>query len=415
MQYVQPAIGLAALLAVAWALSEDRRRFSWRFAAAGVAVQLALAALALHVPILRDAIQSVNGVVLALADATKAGTSFVFGYLGGGALPFEEPYPGAAFLFAFQALPLILVVSALSAMLWHWGVLPRVIQGLAWGLRRSLGVGGPVGLGAAANILIGMVEAALLIRPHMATMSRSDLFAIMTCGLTTIAGTVLVLYAAILGDAIPGVAGHLVVASLISAPAALVVARIMVPAAEGESAEAGAFPESRYAGTMDAIVEGTSQGLRLLLNIIATLVVFIALVALANQVLGLLPDVAGAPLTLERLLGWALAPLAWAIGVPWAEAAVAGGLIGVKIVLNEFVAYLQLAGTPADALSERSRTILLYALCSFANFGSVGITVAGFAAMAPERRGEVVALGMKSLVAGTIATSMTGAAVALLI
>ena len=415
MQYVQPAIGLAALLAVAWALSEDRRRFSWRFAAAGVAIQLALAALALHVPILRDAIQSVNGVVLALADATKAGTSFVFGYLGGGALPFEEPYPGAAFLFAFQALPLILVVSALSAMLWHWGVLPRVIQGLAWGLRRSLGVGGPVGLGAAANILIGMVEAALLIRPHMATMSRSDLFAIMTCGLTTIAGTVLVLYAAILGDAIPGVAGHLVVASLISAPAALVVARIMVPAAEGESAEAGAFPESRYAGTMDAIVEGTSQGLRLLLNIIATLVVFIALVALANQVLGLLPDVAGAPLTLERLLGWALAPLAWAIGVPWAEAAVAGGLIGVKIVLNEFVAYLQLAGTPAEALSERSRTILLYALCSFANFGSVGITVAGFAAMAPERRGEVVALGMKSLVAGTIATSMTGAAVALLI
>lgn len=416
MQYVQPVIGLAALLAIAWALSEDRRRFAWRFAAAGVAVQLALAALALHVPVLRDAIQSVNGLVVALADATKAGTSFVFGYLGGGALPFEEPYPGAAFLFAFQALPLILVVSALSAMLWHWGVLPRVIQGLAWGLRRSLGVGGPVGLGAAANILMGMVEAALLIRPHMATMSRSDLFAIMTCGLTTIAGTVLVLYAAILGDAIPGVAGHLVVASLISAPAALTVARIMVPAsAEEESAAPEAFPESHYAGTMDAIVEGTSRGLSLLLNVIATLVVFIALVALANQVLGLLPDVAGAPLTLERLLGWALSPLAWAIGVPWAESVTAGGLIGVKIVLNEFVAYLQLAGAPAEALSERSRAILLYALCSFANFGSVGITIAGFAAMAPERRGEVVALGMKSLVAGTIATSMTGAAVALLI
>ena len=415
MDIVQPVLGLIFLFALAWLVSEARERWSWRLAGAGLAVQFGLAGLALHVPAVREAVQAVNGVILALDAATKAGTSLVFGYLGGGPLPFAESYPGAAFVLAFQALPLVLVISALSAVLWHWGVLPRIIRALAWGLRRSLGIGGAVGFGAAANVLVGMIEAALLIRPRMATMSRADLFAVMTCGLTSIAGTVLVLYAAILGAAIPDVAGHLIVASLISAPAALVVARIMVPVGGTAAGTTEAISASPYAGTMDAIVEGTTDGLRLLLNIIATLIVFVAFVALVNHGLALLPDVGGAALSLERLLGWGLAPLAWLIGIPWAEAVTAGGLIGTKIVLNELLAYLQLAGLPDGALSERSRTILLYALCSFANFGSVGITIAGFAAMAPDRRGEIVGLGMKALLAGTIATMMTGAVVALLV
>ena len=415
MEVLQPVLGLIFLLALAWVASEARARWSWRLVAAGLAIQIGLAALALNVPVVGEAVATLNAVVLALDGATQAGTSLVFGYLGGGNLPFEESFPGAAFVLAFRALPLVLVMSALSAMLWHWGVLPRIIRGIAWALRRGLGIGGPVGLGAAANVLVGMIEAALLIRPHLATMSRADLFAMMTCGLTTIAGTVLALYATILGAAIPDVAGHLVVASLISAPAALVISRVMIPGAQ--DGESGPEPEtpSPYAGTMDAIVTGITDGLRLLLNIVATLIVFVALVALANQCLGLLPDIAGAGLTLERLLGWALAPLAWLIGIPWSEAVVAGGLIGTKIVLNELIAYLQLSSLPADAISERSRVILLYALCSFANFGSVGITIAGFVAMAPERRGEIVGLGMKALLAGSIATMMTGAVVALLV
>jgi CNT family concentrative nucleoside transporter len=416
-EILQPIAGLIVLVLLAWAASEARGRMDWRVVAVGLAIQFALAALALNVPVIREAVGSLNSLVLALDEATRAGTSLVFGYLGGGALPFEESFPGAAFVLAFRALPLVLVMSALSAILWHWAILPRVIAGIAWALRRGLGIGGPVGLGAAANILVGMIEAALLIRPHLATMSRADLFAIMTCGLTTIAGTVLVLYATILGGAIPNVAGHLLVASLISAPAALVVARIMVPGPPDSQSAVEVAPETRcpYAGSMDALVTGISDGLRLLLNIIATLIVFVALVALVNQCLGLLPEVAGVPLSLERILGWLLAPLAWLIGIPWSEAVTAGGLIGTKIVLNELIAYLQLSGTPADALSERSRVILLYALCSFANFGSVGITIAGFTAMAPERRSEIVALGMRALLAGSIATMMTGAVVAVLI
>ncbi len=414
-EILQPVLGLCVLLFLAWAVSEARSRWRWRLVLAGLAIQTGLAALALNVPFIGEAVGAVNALVLALDEATRAGTSLVFGYLGGGALPFDESYPGAAFVLAFRALPLVLVMSALSAVLWHWGILPRIIAGLAWVLRRGLGIGGPIGLGAAANVLVGMIEAALLVRPHIATMSRADLFAMMTCGLTTIAGTVLVLYATILGAAIPNGAGHLLVASLISAPAALVVARIMVPVYEDEPTAVESDATSPHAGTMDAIVTGITDGLRLLLNIVATLIVFVALVALANQIIGILPEVGGAALSLERLLGWLLAPLAWLIGIPWSEAMVAGGLIGTKIVLNELIAYLQLAGLPEGALSERSRVILLYALCSFANFGSVGITVAGMVSMAPQRRAEIVGLGMKALLAGSIATMMTGAVVALLI
>ncbi len=363
----------------------------------GVAIQLALAAITLSVPVVRETIGAVNGVVLALDEATRAGTSLVFGFIGGGDLPFEESYPGASFVLAFRALPIVLVMSAVSAVLWHWGIMPRIVHGFSPALRATLRIDGPVAVGAAANIFVGMVEAAILIRPHLSRMSRADLFVTMTYGLTTIAGTVLVLYATFLNGVIENAAGHLLVASLISAPAAIVIARLMIPAADAgdvplvtEQDEAGSIDRETYDGTMDALVQGTQDGLRLLLNIIAMLIVFVAVVALLNQFLGLVPDVWGAPLTLQRVLGWGLAPVAWLIGIPWAEATTAGGLIGTKIVLNELIAYLDLAAIPASELSDRSRIILLYALCSFTNFGSVGIMLAGMVAMAPERKAELV-------------------------
>jgi CNT family concentrative nucleoside transporter len=420
--YAQPILGLIVLITLAWALSENRSRGSIRLVVVGVAIQLALAAITLSVPVVRETIGAVNGVVLALDEATRAGTSLVFGFIGGGDLPFEESYPGASFVLAFRALPIVLVMSAVSAVLWHWGIMPRIVHGFARALRATLRIDGPVAVGAAANIFVGMVEAAILIRPHLSRMSRADLFVTMTCGLTTIAGTVLVLYATFLNGVIENAAGHLLVASLISAPAAIVIARLMIPAADAgdvppvtEQGEAGSIDRETYDGTMDALVQGTQDGLRLLLNIIAVLIVFVAVVALLNQFLGLVPDVWGAPLTLQRVLGWGLDPVAWLIGIPWAEATTAGGLIGTKIVLNELIAYLDLAAIPASELSDRSRIILLYALCSFANFGSVGIMLAGMVAMAPERKAELVALGLKSLVAATIATCMTGAVVALIV
>lgn len=421
--YLQPILGLVFLVGLAWVLSENRRVLPVRLVLAGIAVQIALAVLALSVPVVREAIGAINGVVLAIDAASKAGTSLVFGFLGGGPLPFVESHPGAAFVLAFQALPIVLLMSALSAVLWHWGIMPRIIRALAAGLKASMRVDGPVSLGAAANIFVGMVEAAILIRPHLSRMSRSDLFVTMTCGLTTIAGTVLVLYATFLGGIVENAAGHFLVASLISAPAAIVIARLMVPVDEGGSGSTGGEPElsntlktgrGLYDSTMDAMVQGTQDGLRLLLSIIAMLIVFVAAVALVNQVLGLLPDIWGAAITLQRLLGWVLAPVAWLIGIPWAEAATAGSLIGTKVVLNELIAYLDLVAV-GDSLSERSRVILLYAMASFANFGSVGIMLAGMIAMAPERKSDLVSLGLKSLVAGTIATCMTGAVVALVI
>lgn len=259
IEHIQPVLGLIALVGLAWLFSENRRGGSWRLVAAGVAVQIALAAVALSVPVVREAIGAVNGLVLALDAASKAGTSLVFGFFGGGPLPFAESHPGAAFVLAFQALPIVLLLSALSAVLWHWRVMPLIIRGLASALKATLRIDGPVALGAAANIFVGMVEAAILIRPHLARMNRSDLFVIMTCGLTTIAGTVLVLYATFLNGVVENAAGHFLVASLISAPAAIVVARLMVPPAnepETETAPSDAAAAGRglYASTMDAMV-----------------------------------------------------------------------------------------------------------------------------------------------------------------
>lgn len=416
MERLQAVLGVLALLAVAAALSENRRAIVWRQAAIGLGVSVAAALLFLKLPFAAQTLGLLNVPVQAVADATRAGTSFVFGYLGGGPLPFAENSPGGAFVLALQALPLVLVVSALTSLLFHWGVLQAVVRALAAVLRRTMGVGGAVGLSTAANVFVGMVEAPLFIRPYLAKLTRSEMFVVMVGGMASIAGTVMVLYATIVGSLVPDAFGHILVASLLSAPVTILIARLMVP--ETQASEAAATYVIGKADTqsnMDAIARGTAAGLELLLNIVAMLVVLIALVALANAALGLLPEIFGAKLTLERMLGWAMAPVCWLMGIPWAEAQTAGRLMGVKTVLNEFVAYVQLAATPHDSLGERARLILVYAMCGFANFGSLGIMIGGLATMAPERRAEIVDLGLKSLVAGTLATCFMGALVGALV
>ncbi len=403
------------LLACAWLLSEDRRGVRVRLVLGGLALQLALALLLLKLPAAQQVFVAVNQLVLALNRATEAGTGFVFGYLGGAAAPYEVAYPENSFVLAFRALPLVLMISALSALLFHWRVLPVVVRAFAWLLKRGLGIGGALGLGAAANVFVGMVEAPLLIKPYLASMHRGALFALMTTGMATIAGTVMVLYATLIDAAVPNAMGHILTASLVNAPAALVIAGILVPHRRGDGDEALPPLAPDHAGAMDAITRGTLDAIPLLFNITAMLIVMVALVSLGNELLALLPAVTDAPLTLERLLGWVFAPVVWLIGIPWQEAAVAGQLMGIKTVLNELLAYLRLAELPADALSERSRLIMTYALCGFANFGSLGIMIGGLGALAPARRAEVASLGVRSILAGTLATLMTGALVGILL
>lgn len=412
MPVAQSALGLLALLAITWALSEARGRFPWRIVLAGLALMLLLAGALLHVPLLKNFFVALNDALMALERATQAGTAFVFGFLGGGPLPYAETAPGSSFVLAFRALPLVLVVSALSALLFYWRVLPMVVKGVSKLLQKTLGIGGALGVSAAADIFVGMVEAPLFVRPYLRQMSRSELFGVMTCGMATIAGTVMVLYASFLAGAVPGAMGHILSASLISVVAGLMVAAVMIPP-EGGATAGGIVPPQEARGAMDAVTQGTLAGVQLLANIVAMLIVLVALVALANMALGLLPEWGGAVVTLQRVLGLLMAPVVWLAGIPWGESQAAGSLMGTKTVLNEFLAYLELARLPPEALSERSRLIMVYALCGFANLGSLGILIGGLGTMVPERRSEIVALGMKSIVSGTLATLMTGAVVGL--
>jgi CNT family concentrative nucleoside transporter len=396
-------------------MSEDRRNVAWRQAVIALVGTVALAALMLKVPQARTTFGIVNDAVDAIASATRAGTGFVFGYVGGAPLPFDLKTQGRDFVLAFQALPVVLVMSVLTTLLFYWGILPPIVRGFSWLLERALGVGGAVGLSTAANIFLGMVEAPLFIRPYLAKLSRGELFIVMTGGMAGIAGTVFVLYATLLRPVIPDAAGHLLIASVLGAPAAILIGAIMVPdASDARTAALAANPEPMAESTMDAIVKGTAVGLELLLNICAMLIVLLALVYLANAVLGLLPTVGGKPLTLQLLLGHVMAPVCWLMGVPASEAVTAGSLMGLKTVLNEFVAYLDLAALPPEALSPRSRLIMLYALCGFANFGSLGIMIAGLTTMAPERRADILSLGGKSIVSGTLCTCLIGAIVGVL-
>jgi CNT family concentrative nucleoside transporter len=404
---MRPVAGYFLLLALCWALSENRRAIPWRTVTGGVLLQIVLAIILLHLAPARAAILLVDRGVDGLQRATDAGCEFVFGYLGGGALPFVETHPGASFILAFKILPLVLIISALSSLLLYWGLLQRLTAAFASLLTRTLGVGGALALGAAVHIFLGMIEAPLLIRPYLARLQRGEMFALMSCGMAGIAGTMMVLYSAILKPVLPDALSSILIASVISTPAALAVAALLVPFTAGPR-EAELTLEEKPASTMDALVRGTSDGIAPLVGIVTTLLVAVALVTFINMALGKLP-LSGGALTLQGLFALPFRPVVWLIGVPWHESGTAALLMGTKTVLNELVAYLHLAALPPDALSPKSRLIVTFSLCGFANFGSLGILAGGMGAMVPERRGEIVALGMRSILSGTVATCLSGA------
>ena len=408
----QSLLGIGAIILAAWLCSENKRAFPVRTVVAGLAVQVGLALLLLKVPVARDALFALNSVVTALTEATKAGTGFVFGFVGRGDAPFAITNAGAFVNFAFGVLPLIIVISALSALLWHWRILAIVVKGIAVVLRRVLGIGGAVGLGGAATVFLGNVEGLLVVRPYLSKLNRSELFIMFTVGMSVVAGTVFVLYATILKPVLPTALGHILIASMMSLFGAIVIARIMIP---GEAAtDTVSESEMKYRSSMDAVSHGTEVGLKIYWQIIAMLIVVTALVALANMILAHIPPVWGAPLTLQRVLGWVFAPIVWLYGVPWNEATTAGGLLGTKTILNELIAYIDLTKLAAGSLDPRSTLICVYAMCGFANFSSVGIVIAGMSALEPDRRDEVVPLVMRSLLAGTMASGLTGSIIGLL-
>lgn len=407
MSQLQSALGLLGLCLLAWASGGFRRGVRWQVLVAGIGGQVILGILILYVPPVRAVFSTIGDGVSALARATQAGTSLVFGYLGGGPLPFQETAPGASFVLFFQALPLVLLVGALSALLYHWRVLPFIVGLMAHGLRRSFGLGGAAGFSVAANVFVGMVEAPLLIRAWLGRLTLSELFVVMVAGLATISGNMLVVYALMISSLVPDAAGQLLTASLMGAPAAVLAAQLMIPPTGVTEGEAEA--PRLYSSSMEALVQGTTDGLQLLLGIMAALVVFVALVALGNEIVQPILGV-----TLQQIAGWVLWPLAWAMGVPAAEAQTVGQSLGIKLVINEFVAYLDFARSSGTELSQRSRLILTYALCGFANFGSVGIMLGGMCTMCPQRRAEIVSLGLPALAAGTVACCMLGAAVGVL-
>ena len=411
-------LGIALMVLLAWVISEDRSaRPTWRWIAGALALQAGLALLIVRVPFVWDAVTLANEAVAAIERATLDGSSYMFGYLGGAPLPFELAQGAEApVIIAFQILPLVIVFSALAALLWHWGVLRWLVDGLSFLLRRTLRVSGVVGLSGGANMFLGVVESPLVVRAYFARMSRADLFQVMVLAMATISGAILILYATTLSRTVPDAVGHMISASLISLPAALLIAKLMVPgeaSAEGEGPDAGS-QGLKFESSIDAIIKGTMDGMQLFLAVIAVIIVVFALVSLADQLLALLPMVDGEPLSLKRTFGWLFSPLMWLIGVPWAEAQAAGSLMGTKAILNEYVAYLELSALPPGTFAPRSLLIVTYALCGVANLASIGLLVSTIGTLCPERRAEVAGLGVRSWIAGNMATAMTGAWIGLI-
>lgn len=411
----QSAVGLVAFTAIAWLFSTKKLHFPFWTAIWTIAAQIGIAAFLLYVPPAREALASLQVAVDALQAATRVGTSFVFGYLGGADAPFAVTNGSAMFNFAFQALPFLIFFSGLSALLWHWRVLKVLVSAFAFLLEKGLRVGGAVALGASANVFLGVTEAPLLIRPFLAKLTRAELFIIITAGFATVAGSVMAIYVFYLQRIQGDILGHIIIASIISVPAAILMAQVMVPEDKGVMPTAASAAQSfKYASSMDAFVRGVTDGLGLYLNIIASLIAFTAFAALVNIMLTAAPDVMGEALTLERILGWMFAPLMWLAGVPWSDAQAAGEYMGLKTAINELVAYVRLSEVEPGTFDERTLLILIYSLCGFANFSSLGIVIGGLTALSPERRQDVIELAPRALVSGTLATLMTGAVIGLI-
>ncbi|HEX7947279.1 MAG TPA: nucleoside transporter C-terminal domain-containing protein [Phenylobacterium sp.] len=413
----QSLVGVAVILLVCWAVSENRGKFPWKLAIGAITVQALLVLALFGLPALRSGLQGVSVVVDGLGASTQAGVAFVFGFLAG--TP-NQPYtltdPGSLFVFAFRVLPVILVVCALAALLWHWKILVWITQAFGVVFEKTMGLRGPPALATAATVFMGQVEGPIFIRSYLPSLSRSELFMLIAVGMACVSGSTMVAYATILAGVLPGAAAHVLTASIVSAPAGVLLARIIVPrdAAVEQAQTYDPLAAKKYDSSIDALIKGTSDGLQIVLNIAATLIVFVAIVAMINGVLGMFPPVGGAPLSVERGLGVVFAPLAWSIGVPWKDASAAGSLLGVKLVLTEFTAFIRLGATPVAALDERTRMIMTYALCGFANIASVGMNVAGYSVLVPERRSEVIGMVWKAMFSGFLATCLTAAVVGLM-
>jgi concentrative nucleoside transporter, CNT family len=406
-------VGIAVLLAIAWGLSENRKRFPWRMAAVAIGLQFGFAFLFFglgHHPGDKSVLDS---IVSAMQEATREGTKFAFGYVGGGDAPFDVTKPNNGFSFTFQALPLVVVLAALSAVLWHWRVLQWISNGFAFLFEKTLRLGGAISLSVAGNIFLGMVESAVIISPYLKRLTRAELFILMVTGLSTVAGSVMLLYVAILGHILPNAATHLLAASLMGAPAGILLAQIMIPDAPGDAptGRSSDSPAHVYRSAIDAFSTGVEEGMKLLIGITAMVLSAIAIVALINIIMRAFPDVLGHPLSVQRLLGWLFAPIVWITGVPWSESVAAGSVMGAKTALNEILGFQALAATPADAMSPRTRLMMTYAVCGFANFSSMGIMLAGMQSIVPERKQEIISLLVKSLIAATLANLSTGAIV----
>ncbi len=406
MIILQSIFGILSILLIAYLFSETKKAIAFKSILIALAIHLILALMFLNLPIFKDFFMMLNKLVLVLEAATTAGTSFVFGYLGGGAAPFEVTNQSSMFILTFKALPLVLIMSVISYLLYYYRILPFIVKIFSSLLEKSLKIRGATGISVAANAFVGMLEASLLIKPYIKDMTRGELFSIMVAGMSTIAGTVMLLYAAIIGNTIPNVMGHILTASVLNVISSLIISMIMIPHNSDKQQNKITFPKMAD-NPMDAIIKGTSDGVKLLVNIIAILIVFIALVNLINQIIQ--------PLSLQGILGVIMAPLAFLMGIPISEIMTAGSLMGTKVVLNSLIAYIDLLNLPADALQEKSQLIMIYAMCGFANIGSLGIMVGGMTTMAPEKRNQIISLGMKSVFAGVLATCFTAAVVGLIL
>ncbi|HWA62125.1 MAG TPA: nucleoside transporter C-terminal domain-containing protein [Caulobacteraceae bacterium] len=417
LQNAQSLAGIVLTIAVCWALSEARGRFPWKLAIGAIAVQAGLVLLLFGLPASQAVLIGAGNAVDGLSKSTQTGVQFVFGFLAGtDHQPYQVTDKDGLFVFAFRVLPVILVICALSALLWHWRILRWVTQGFGVVFEKTMGLRGAPALATAATVFMGQVEGPIFIRSYLATLSRSELFMLLTVGMACVSGSTMVAYATILKSVLPNAAAHVVTASIISAPAGVLLARILVPRDPAAERPQDMDPSASkvYESSVDALIKGTGDGLNIVLNVAATLIVFVSLVAMLDALLGFAPAVGGAPLSVERILGFVFAPLAWSLGIAWKEAPTAGALLGAKLVLTEFTAFIDLSKLPAGELTERSRVIMTYALCGFANIASVGINVAGYTVLVPERRREVMTLVWKAMLGGFLATCMTASVVGLL-
>ena len=417
MEILQIIVGGVILILLGVLFTDNFKKINLFYLLNAIILQFALSFLLLKVPPITNIFNSLSNGVLALKEATDKGTGFVFGYLAEGApKPFEVIDPGVANIFIFSGLMLIIVVSALSAIFWHWRILPVIIRAISTIFKKPLNVGGPIGLSSTANIIFGQVEAPLLIRPYLGKMTKHELLVLMTVGMSTISGGVMVVFVTMLSELYTiNLITHFLTASIISVPAAIMYANLMMPS-DIKTEKKKEIEESKlYRGTMDALTSGTQDGLQITLNIAALLLVLITIVTLVNTGLeALLPMISDEPITLERMAGWIFAPVAWCMGIPTSEIQLAGSLLGVKFVLNEFVAYINLSSIEPAMLSEKSRVIMLYALCGFANLSSVGILLSGIGTMIPERKSDLISVSGKALVGATLASCFTGLVVGII-